>query len=114
MNAVTETFLNTLAVSCDIDRVGNLKAQMADLKKEHDAIVDAFKNAGEGTYEGNLFKGTVYMASTVRVDHKAVAEAAFAKLAANLTEEEFKRFKDEVLAANAEQSVSIGFRLSAR
>lgn len=114
MNAVTESFLNSVSLITDLDRIGHLKAQIADLKKEQDTLIDAFKNAGEGTYEGNLFKGTVYMSQTVRVDYKAVCEAAFKKLAANLTEKEFNDFKDAVLADNAETTASIGFRLSAR
>jgi hypothetical protein len=114
MNAPHHSFISNLAVMSDLDRIGQLKAEIADLKKEQDLLIDVFKNAGEGKYEGKLFKASVYMSSTDRVDYKAVALAALERVAKHMDEKEYADFSTGLISANTEQTVSIGFRLSAR
>lgn len=42
-----------------IDDLGLLLAQIADLTRKADAIKDALREAGPGSYEGTLFRATV-------------------------------------------------------
>ena len=122
MNAPHNSFISNLAVMSDLDRIGHLKAQIADLKKEQDSLIDVFKNAGEGKYEGQLFKASVYMSTTDRVDYKAVALAALERVKAfemgtygsEKGVDVFNTYQAGLISANTEQTVSIGFRLSAR
>jgi hypothetical protein len=59
-----------------VDRLGFLLAQIAELTKEADAIKDAIKDAatagGDKVVEGNLFKATVVEANRKVVDWKAI------------------------------------------
>jgi hypothetical protein len=57
-----------------IDKLGNIKAQIADLQKEARIIEDRLKAKGPGEYEGDLFEATVCTVDTDRVDWKAVAK----------------------------------------
>ena len=43
----------------DVDRLGRLAAQIAELQAQYDAIADAFRARGQGRYEGSLFAVTV-------------------------------------------------------
>ena len=52
MNAVAQVIQFPAS---DIDRLGELKAQIANLKAEADAIEDAYRARGKGRYEGSLF-----------------------------------------------------------
>ena len=40
-------------VITDIDRLGMLMAQAADINEQIEALKDSIKNQGEGNYEGN-------------------------------------------------------------
>jgi hypothetical protein len=59
-----------------VDRLGFLLAQIAELTKEADAIKDAIKDAatagGDKVVEGNLFKATVVEANRKVVDWKNI------------------------------------------
>jgi len=59
-----------------VDRLGFLLAQIAELTKEADAIKDAIKDAatagGDKVVEGNLFKATVVEANRKVVDWKTI------------------------------------------
>ena len=43
----------------EVDRLGKLSAQIAELQAQYDAIADAFRTRGQGRYEGSLFAVTV-------------------------------------------------------
>lgn len=55
MNAVA----NIVQFPSNIDRLGELKAMMADLQAEYDAIAESLRAQGAGTHEGRLFKAIV-------------------------------------------------------
>jgi hypothetical protein len=58
-----------------VDQLGMLLAQIADLEKQADAIKNELKQT-EGHIEGNLFKACVTLSQRATVDNKAVfAEA---------------------------------------
>jgi len=67
MNAITTS---------QVDELGALLAQIADLTKRADAIKDQFKdNASAGgvkAVEGDLFKATYVEANRTNVDYKAL------------------------------------------
>ena len=56
----------------DIDRLGMLMAQKADLDEQIDALKDSIKNQGEGNYEGSLYKANVKLSQRNVVDYKAI------------------------------------------
>ena len=63
----------------NIDRLGQLLAQIADLTKEADAIKDGLKDeaslSGQKSFEGDLFKAAYIETNRSTVDWKAVAKA---------------------------------------
>ena len=64
---------NDLAFN-DVDTLGQLLAQIADLTKQADAIKDQIKDGGK-TVEGVLFKATYVEANRKVTDWKAIAKA---------------------------------------
>ena len=64
---------NDLAFT-QVDTLGNLLAQIADLTKQADAIKDQIKDGGK-TVEGALFKATYVEANRKVTDWKAIAKA---------------------------------------
>lgn len=54
----------------DLDRLGLLRAQAAELNEQIEQLKDVFKNAGEGTYEADLYKATVTLAQRSSYDYK--------------------------------------------
>jgi hypothetical protein len=66
----------------DVDTLGALLAQIAELTKQADAIKDGIKNdaslTGDKTFEGSLFKATYVESNRSVVDSKAL----FAELGA--------------------------------
>jgi len=61
--------------SNDIDRLGEIKAMMADLQAEADAIADGLRAQGKGTHEGRLFKASVSDEALVSTFDAAAAKA---------------------------------------
>jgi hypothetical protein len=60
----------------DVDQLGMLLAQIADLEAQAEIIKNNLKNAGEGHVEGNLYKSCVTLSQRKTIDNKAVfAEA---------------------------------------
>ena len=59
-----------------VDTLGNLLAQIADLTKQADAIKDGIKDTasagGDKVVEGNLFKATYIESNRSVVDNKAL------------------------------------------
>ena len=71
--------MNAIDISLtQIDELGLLLAQIAELTKKADAIKDAIKDkataGGAYVYEGNLFKATVTEANRKVTDWKAIAK----------------------------------------
>jgi hypothetical protein len=66
-----QTITNT-----QVDTLGQLLAQIAELTKQADAIKDQFKDAanagGAKAVEGDLFKATYIEANRTSVDYKAL------------------------------------------
>ena len=59
-------------VITDIDRLGMLMAQAADINEQIDALKDSIKNRGEGNYEGSLYKANVKLSQRKVVDYKTI------------------------------------------
>jgi hypothetical protein len=59
-------------VITDIDRLGMLMAQAADINEQIDALKDSIKNQGEGNYEGSLYKANVKLSQRKVVDYKTL------------------------------------------
>ena len=72
----------TTPAAHDVDTLGALLAQIAELTKKADAIKDGIKNdaslTGDKTFEGDLFKATYVESNRSVVDSKAL----FAELGA--------------------------------
>jgi hypothetical protein len=59
----------------ELDRLGHLLAQIADLEAQAEVIKNVFKSAGKGSYEGSLFKATVSAPTErVSIDYKQIVE----------------------------------------
>ena len=56
------------------DRLGAIKAQLAEIKKIEDALKAELTALGVGSYEGDMFRATVSITEKVTVDWKAVCE----------------------------------------
>ena len=59
----------------NVDRLGLLLAQIADLEEQAEAIKNELKNGAEGVVEGNLFKANVILSQRSTVDNKALYKA---------------------------------------
>jgi len=59
-------------VITNIDRLGMLMAQAADINEQIDALKDSIKNQGEGNYEGSLYKANVKLSQRKVVDYKTI------------------------------------------
>jgi hypothetical protein len=63
----------------NIDTLGQLLAQIADLTKQADAIKDGIKDeasmSGQKAFEGDLFKAAYIETNRSTVDWKAIAKA---------------------------------------
>ena len=59
----------------ELDQLGMLMAQIADLNEQAEVIKNNFKNAGEGSYEGNLYKASVSLSQRDVVDYKGIIKA---------------------------------------
>lgn len=70
MGKITKIAAPTMA---DVDKLGELRAAMAVLKAEADALELKLKKAGGGVYAGQLFDANVIVANRETVDWKAVA-----------------------------------------
>ena len=57
-----------------VDMLGHLNAQIADLSAQAEFLKKELKAAGEGAYEGALFRATVSMSERETLDMKAVRE----------------------------------------
>lgn len=67
---------NTVAVATksDVDRLGVIKAQIAELEKVEAALVAKVKAAGLGRLEGDLYETNTYAQERTSVNWQAIAE----------------------------------------
>lgn len=73
MNAVANVL--NFPVEHPVDRLGALKAQIAALEAEADAIAESLRAQGKGLYEGSLFKASVSDETLVQTFDAAAAKA---------------------------------------
>ena len=73
----------------DIDRLGELKAQIADIQSMADELASTIKDMGAGRHDGELFSATV---SVVDDRYAADPKAIATKLLEVLGKEAFDRF----------------------
>jgi hypothetical protein len=80
----------------NVDNLGLLLAQVADLNEQVEALKDALKNQGEGKYAGNLYNATITLSQRNTIDYKKICEdhkiqlsaeqiAAYTKTTASIT-----------------------------
>lgn len=83
------TVITSKSNLCDIDRLGELKAQIADLQELAEKLALDIKAMGPGKHEGDLFSATV---SKVEDAWSADPKAISAKLKELLGDKAFERF----------------------
>jgi len=66
------TDYTTLSLEAQIDALGQLKAQIADLESQESKLKKAITASGAGAYEGSLFRVTVTISSRETLDMEAV------------------------------------------
>jgi len=54
----------------NVDQLGMLLAQIAELQERAESIKDDLKNAGEGRHEGNLYDAMVTLSQRNVIDYK--------------------------------------------
>jgi hypothetical protein len=59
MNMTNTTARIAIQANDPVDRLGALRAQIAELEAEAKPIVDELKAQGEGVYEGSLFRAKI-------------------------------------------------------
>ena len=94
----------TTNLTSTIDRLGYLKAQIADLKKEESALREVMLEQGPGAYEGEIFRATVSTSERETLDMAAVREKLsdqFIRAHTNVTESTTVR----VVARNGKVSI---------
>jgi hypothetical protein len=81
--------ISSISNLCDIDRLGETKAQIADLQAVADGLAKSIKEMGAGKYDGELFSATV-----VKVDDRWSPDpkAIAAKLKELMGDKAFERF----------------------
>ena len=57
-----------------IDRLGEIKARIADLEAVEKALRDEIAARGPGAYEGDVFRATVSTADREKINWQAIAE----------------------------------------
>jgi N-methylhydantoinase B/oxoprolinase/acetone carboxylase alpha subunit len=85
-NRLEKSMSNNLTSA--IDRLGNVKAQIAALKKEEDALKAVLIEQGPGAYEGDTWRATVSQSERETLDMVAVREklsAQFIRAHTNVT-----------------------------
>lgn len=61
-------------IGAAVDALGKLNAEIAELTHKANALKDEIKSAGDGAYEGDLFRATVSTTARETLDMKAVRE----------------------------------------
>jgi hypothetical protein len=61
-------------VYSEVDELGRLRAQIADLRTREEELVAGIKLRGDGVYEGTMFRAVVSAYDRCSTDWKAIAE----------------------------------------
>lgn len=89
-----------VATAADIDQLGAVKAQIAELEKIEAALVAKVKAAGLGRIEGQLFEANTFEQDRESVNWKAIAEKV--------------GFSPQLKAAHTSRSTSVVTKVQAR
>jgi hypothetical protein len=92
--------METLVKTTQVDTLGLLLAQIADLEAKADLIKKDLKSQGQATYEGSMYKASVIVATRTNVDYKQV----FAECAVPA----------EVIARNSKSQEVVSVKLTSR
>jgi hypothetical protein len=72
MTKLVQAAVSQNAQMQDLDRLGLLMAQIAELEEQAEALKNVFKNAGEGKYEADLYKASVSLSQRNTIDYKGL------------------------------------------
>lgn len=75
---------NLVKFNADVDRLGVISAQLAELQREADGIKQYLKTYGKGVVEGNLFRAVIVEQERTTYDNdvlKAVVDAGVLEFA---------------------------------
>ena len=61
-------------IQTKVDQLGALQAQIAELELQATRLKGSLRDAGDGAYEGDLFRATVSTSNRDTLDMKAVRE----------------------------------------
>ena len=108
----------TTPAAHDVDALGALLAQIADLTKQADALTDGIKNdaslTGDKTFEGDLFKATYIESNRSTVDYKKILAALAALLQEQNKEIDANKLVAGLVASNTNTSAVFSVKVTSR
>ena len=108
----------TTPAAHDVDALGALLAQIADLTKQADSIKDGIKNdaslTGDKTFEGDLFKATYIESNRSTVDYKKILAALTALLQEQNKEIDANKLVAGLVASNTNTSAVFSVKVTSR
>ena len=108
----------TTPAAHDVDALGALLAQIADLTKQADSIKDGIKNdaslTGDKTFEGDLFKATYIESNRSTVDYKKILAALAALLQEQNKEIDANKLVAGLVASNTNTSAVFSVKVTSR
>ena len=108
----------TTPAAHDVDALGTLLAQIAELTKQADAIKDGIKNdaslTGDKVFEGDLFKATYIESNRSTVDYKKILAALTALLQEQNKEIDANKLVVGLVASNTSTSAVFSVKVTSR
>ena len=108
----------TTPAAHDVDALGALLAQIADLTKQADSIKDGIKNdaslTGDKVFEGDLFKATYIESNRSTVDYKKILAALTALLQEQNKEIDANKLVVGLVASNTNTSAVFSVKVTSR
>ena len=108
----------TTPAAHDVDALGALLAQIADLTKQAASIKDGIKNdaslTGDKTFEGDLFKATYIESNRSTVDYKKILAALAALLQEQNKEIDANKLVAGLVASNTNTSAVFSVKVTSR
>ena len=108
----------TTPAAHDVDALGALLAQIADLTKQADSIKDGIKNdaslTGDKVFEGDLFKATYIESNRSTVDYKKILAALTALLQEQNKEIDANKLVVGLVASNTSTSAVFSVKVTSR
>ena len=108
----------TTPAAHDVDALGALLAQIADLTKQADSIKDGIKNdaslTGDKVFEGDLFKATYIESNRSTVDYKKILAALAALLQEQNKEIDANKLVVGLVASNTNTSAVFSVKVTSR